>query len=112
MVEDGQSAVDFLFRRGRYQDVARPDLVLLDLHLPNKSGFDVLREVKSDPDLRRIPIVVLTTSESERDILHSYDLYANEYVSKPVSAAEYIHKVQAIPEYWTKISRLPPLKPE
>ena len=108
LIEDGQVALDYLFQRGEYGSTPRPDLVLLDLQLPSKSGFEVLREVKSDPELRRIPVVVLTTSEAQKDIIRSYDLYANEYVTKPVNAVEYLEKVRAIPAYWTRVSHLPP----
>ena len=106
-VEDGQAATDFLFRRGAYATATRPDLILLDLHLPNKSGLEVLQEIKQDPELRRIPVIVLTTSDAEQDILNSYDLHANSYISKPVSASDYIEKVRAIPAYWAKVSELP-----
>jgi len=106
-VEDGQEATDYLFRRGCHVDAPRPDLILLDLHLPNKSGLEVLQEIKQDPELRRIPVIVLTTSDAEQDILNSYDLHANSYISKPVSASEYIEKVRAIPAYWAKVSELP-----
>lgn len=106
-VEDGQAAIDYLFRRGDYADAVRPDLVLLDLHLPNRSGLEVLQEIKQSPELRRIPVVVLTTSDAEQDILNSYDLHANSYISKPVSASEYIEKVRAIPAYWAQVSELP-----
>ena len=106
-VEDGEAAIDYLFQRGRYTQAPRPDLVLLDLQLPIKSGFEVLEAVKQEPSLHRIPIVVLTTSDAQKDILHSYDLYANGYVSKPVSATEYMEKVRSIATYWSKISRLP-----
>jgi chemotaxis family two-component system response regulator Rcp1 len=106
-VEDGQAATDYLFRQDAYAGAPRPDLILLDLHLPNKSGLEVLREIKQDAELRRIPVVVLTTSDAEQDILNSYNLHANSYVSKPVSASEYIEKVKAIPAYWAKVSELP-----
>ena len=108
VVEDGDLALDYLFRRGDFGGAVRPDLILLDLQLPTVSGFDVLRQIKADPGLRRIPVVVLTTSEADKDILQSYDLYANEYVSKPVGAPQYLEKIQAIPEYWMKVSCLPP----
>ena len=106
-VEDGESALDYLFHRRHYLNAPRPDLILLDLQLPAKSGLEVLQEVKADPSLRRIPVVILTTSQAQKDVLRSYDLYANEYICKPVSAPEYLAKIQAIPVYWTQISQLP-----
>jgi CheY-like chemotaxis protein len=107
VVNDGVEAIDFLHRRGAYADVPRPDLVLLDLNLPRKDGREVLEEVKADPDLRRIPVVVLTTSEAEEDILRSYDLHANAYVTKPVDFDRFIEVVRLIDDFFVTVVKLP-----
>lgn len=105
---DGDAAIAFLHRQGQYAAAPRPDLILLDLRLSNRDGFEVLRAIKEDPVLRVIPTVILTTSDAEEDVVKSYRLGANEYITKPVSAAEYIAKVQAIPRYWVRFSAVPP----
>jgi CheY-like chemotaxis protein len=107
-VPDGVEAMAFLRKEGRYQHSTRPDLILLDLNLPKKSGLEVLREVKADEDLRRIPVVVLTTSQAEQDIVKSYDLHANAYIAKPVELCQFIAVVKAIEDFWLEIVRLPP----
>ena len=95
-------------RTGPYADVRRPDLVLLDLNLPRRDGRQVLEEVKADPDLRRIPIVVLTTSEADEDVLRSYDLHANAYVTKPVDFDRFVEVIRQIDEFFISVVRLPP----
>ena len=106
-VEDGIEALAFLNREGKYGDARRPELILLDLNLPKKDGRDVLSEIKSNGDLRRIPVVVLTTSRSEEDILKSYDLSANCYITKPVDLDQFISVVRSISEFWLSIVKLP-----
>ena len=105
---DGVEALAFLRREGRHAGGVRPDLILLDLNLPRKSGREVLAEIKADDDLKRIPVVVLTTSDAEQDILASYDLHANCYVAKPVDLEQFIKVVQSIEDFWLSIVRLPP----
>ncbi len=104
---DGEDALDFLHRRGKRANAVRPDLVLLDLNLPRKSGQEVLAVVKEDPDLRSIPIVVLTTSEAERDVLQSYNLHANCYITKPVDLMQFMKIVNYICDFWLEIVKLP-----
>jgi CheY-like chemotaxis protein len=106
-VADGVEAMDFLRKRGRYPDAFRPDLILLDLNLPKKSGFEVLDEIKVDEDLKRIPVVVLTTSQAEQDIIKSYNLHANAFISKPVGLDQFLSVVKAIEDFWIEIVRLP-----
>ena len=107
IVSDGVEALEFLHRRGRYEEAPRPDLVLLDLNLPRKDGREVLEEVKADRDLRTIPVVVLTTSEAEEDILRSYDLHANAYVTKPVDFDRFIEVVRQIDDFFVTVVKLP-----
>ena len=107
IVSDGVQALDFLYRRDGHENAPRPDLVLLDLNLPRKDGREVLEEVKADPDLRTIPIVVLTTSEAEEDILRSYDLHANAYVTKPVDFDRFIEVVRLIDDFFVTVVKLP-----
>lgn len=107
VVDDGEAAMEYLRREAGYDDVTRPDLILLDLNLPRKDGREVLAEVKSDPELRRIPVVVLTSSEAEEDIVRSYDLHANCYISKPVGLEEFETVVRTIEDFWFQIVRLP-----
>ncbi|HVK07621.1 MAG TPA: response regulator [Gemmataceae bacterium] len=106
-VEDGMQAMAFLRREGRYVDAPRPDLILLDLNLPRKSGREVLAEVKQDPDLRRIPVVIMTSSDDEKDILAAYNLYVNCYVTKPVDLDQFIGVVKSIEHFWFSIVKLP-----
>jgi len=107
VVPDGVEAVAFLRREGSYADVPRPDLILLDLNLPKKGGREVLEDIKSDPDLMRIPVVILTTSQAEQDVLESYRLRANAYVTKPVDLDQFLRVVKSIEEFWLEIVRLP-----
>jgi CheY-like chemotaxis protein len=110
IVEDGVEAMDFLHQLGDYQDAPRPDLILLDLNLPKKDGRKVLAEIKEDPTLQNIPVVVLTTSESEEDILKSYKLRANCYITKPVTLQRFIKVVESIEDFWLTIVKLPPVE--
>jgi two-component system, chemotaxis family, response regulator Rcp1 len=107
VVKDGVEALDYLQRRGAFTDAPRPDLVLLDLNLPKKDGREVLDEIKRDDDLKRIPVVVLTTSQAEEDILKSYNLHANCYISKPVDLEQFIAVVKTIEDFWLAVVSLP-----
>ncbi|WP_018654511.1 response regulator [Actinomadura flavalba] len=107
VVNDGEHAMAFLRREGEYEGSPRPDLILLDLNLPRKDGRQVLEEVKADAELRRIPIVVLTTSEADEDILRSYNLHANAYVTKPVDFDQFIRVVQQIDNFFVTVVKLP-----
>jgi CheY-like chemotaxis protein len=107
VVGDGESAIDFLRQRGKYSDAPRPDIVLLDLNLPRLEGREVLADIKSDPDLAKIPIIVLTSSSSDTDIQQSYALHANCFVTKPVDFTEFIAAVRSLEGFWLKIVRLP-----
>jgi CheY-like chemotaxis protein len=109
-VEDGEELMDYLHRRGRYEDPAsspRPGLILLDLNMPRKDGREALREIKTDPALRRIPVVVMTTSQADRDVAGSYDLGANSYVTKPVTMDSLVEVLRALGRYWFEIVELP-----
>lgn len=106
-VEDGETAMEYLRQQGEFADAPRPDLILLDLNLPGMDGREVLAEVKSDNDLKRIPIVILTTSNDEQDVLHSYNLNANCYVTKPIDIEQFIHVVKLINEFWLAAVMLP-----
>ena len=110
-VEDGEELLDYLYRRGRYSDAGAaptPGLILLDLNMPRKDGREALREIKADPDLRRIPVVVLTTSKAEEDIYRTYDLGANSFITKPVSFDGLVGVMRDIGRYWIEIVELPP----
>ncbi len=107
VVGDGVEAVEYLRRTGPYASATRPDLVLLDLNLPKRDGRQVLEDIKGDPDLRRIPVVVLTTSEAEEDVLRSYDLHANAYVTKPVDFDRFVQVIQQIDDFFISVVRLP-----
>ena len=107
-VEDGVEAMKYLRGEGAYAGRALPDLVLLDLNLPRMDGREVLAAIKSDEELRRIPVVILTTSESEEDILRSYDLHANCYITKPIDLNQFVRVVRAVEDFWITIVRLPP----
>ena len=107
-VKDGVEAMDFLYRRKEYAGAPPPDLILLDLNLPRKDGREVLAEIKEDPKLRLIPVVVLTTSEAERDLVRTYGLHANAYVVKPIDLDRFVEVVQAIKDFWLTIVKLPP----
>lgn len=107
VVEDGEEAIAFLRRQGRFSGEKRPDLILLDLNLPRMSGREVLAEIKADPDLKAIPVVILTTSDDEQDILESYNNYANCYVTKPIDLAQFGKVVKTIEDFWLEIVKLP-----
>lgn len=107
VVEDGEQAMEFMRRRGRHASAPVPDLVLLDLNLPRMDGREVLRELKGDDDLRHVPVIVLTTSADERDVLSSYRLHANAYVTKPVEFGEFLLALQQMEAFWLQIVRLP-----
>ncbi|WP_420630521.1 response regulator [Candidatus Leptofilum sp.] len=108
VVEDGVKAMDYLRQQGNYAQAVRPDLILLDLNLPRKDGREVLQEIKSDPDLKRIPVVVLTTSDADEDILRSYNLGANSFVTKPVGLDQFAHIVKTIENFWFTVVKFPP----
>lgn len=108
IVQDGVEAMAFLRRAGDYVGVPRPDIILLDLNLPRKDGRTVLEEIKADDDLRRIPVVILTTSDDEHDILRSYDLHANCYITKPIDLKQFVTIVKTIENFWFQIVKLPP----
>jgi CheY-like chemotaxis protein len=105
VVADGMEAMAFLRKEGEYRGVPRPDLVLLDLNLPRKDGREVLAEVKTDPALRRIPVVILSSSQAERDVIESYDLHANAYVTKPLDWSGFGQLVKGIEEFWFSVVR-------
>lgn len=107
VVRDGEEALDFLYQRGAHVDAPKPDLILLDLNLPKYDGRQVLEKIKSDADLAPIPVVVLTTSSAEEDILRSYRLHANAYVTKPVDLDQFIKAVKQIDEFFVQVVRLP-----
>ncbi len=108
VVTDGEQAIAFLNRQGVYADAPRPDLILLDLNLPRLDGREVLATIKNDPDLKQIPIVVLTSSRSEQDLLRAYDLHANCFITKPVEFEQFIEVVRSIEDFWLTIVVLPP----
>jgi CheY-like chemotaxis protein len=108
VAQDGEEALEFLRREGRHAQAKRPDVVLLDLNLPRKGGLEVLREVKEDAELRRIPIVIITSSKAEQDIVKSYNLHANCYVTKPVDLEQFLEVVRSVEDFWLSIVRLPP----
>ena len=107
VVSDGETAMSFLRREGDFAAAPRPDLILLDLNLPRKAGHEVLAEIKSDADLQRIPVVVLTTSDAEEDVLRSYDLHANAFVTKPVDFDRFLNVVKQIDEFFVTVVKLP-----
>jgi two-component system, chemotaxis family, response regulator Rcp1 len=107
-VKDGVEAMEFLRRQGKYKAVPRPDIILLDLNLPKKDGREVLEEIKTDEDLKRIPVVVLTTSKAEEDVLRTYNLHANCYVTKPVDLEKFMVVVKSIDIFWLTVVTLPP----
>jgi len=107
VVNDGIKAMDFLNHKGEFEDMPVPDLILLDLNLPKKDGREVLEEIKKDPELKQIPVVILTTSEAEQDILKSYKLHANCYVTKPIGINQFVDVIKAIEGFWLTIVKLP-----
>jgi CheY-like chemotaxis protein len=106
-VTDGEEALAFLRRQGAYADAPRPDLVLLDLNLPRKDGREVLAELKADDDLKRIPVVILTVSSADEDILRAYELHANCYITKPIDLGQFLKVVRSIEDFWLSIVKLP-----
>lgn len=107
VVEDGEQGLSLLRREGRFENAQRPDLILLDLNLPTIDGREVLAEIKSDPDLRRIPVVILTSSQDENDVSQTYDLHANAYVVKPVDLDKYMQVIKAVEGFWLGFVKLP-----
>lgn len=107
IARDGAEALNFLHKRGEFENAATPDIVLLDLNLPKVHGKDVLSEIKSDPDLKHIPVVVLTSSEADKDVLDSYELNANCYIVKPIDAVKFINVIQNIESFWVEVVCLP-----
>ncbi len=107
VVGDGEEAMAFLRRQGKYAEAPRPDVILLDLNLPKKNGREVLEEIKADPSLKRIPVVIITSSEAEQDVLRTYDLHVNCYVNKPVDLEQFVKVVQSIETFWLTIVKLP-----
>ena len=107
IVKDGMEATDFLFKRNKHKDAPRPDLIILDLNLPKKDGREVLAEIKDDDDLKRIPVVILTISKAEEDILKTYNLHANCYITKPLDLDKFIEVVKSIEDFWLTIVKLP-----
>ena len=108
VVTDGVDAMAYLRQEGEYADRPRPDLVLLDLNMPRKDGREVLQDIKSDDDLRRIPVVVMTSSEAEEDIVQSYDLHANAYVTKPIDFNGFLDVVGSLEDFWLSVVKMPP----
>ena len=108
VVDDGVEALAFLRREGQYGGAVRPDVILLDLNLPRKDGREVLAEIKADPELRRIPVVILTISSADEDIIRSYDLHANCYITKPIDLEQFGKVVKAIGDFWLTMVKLPP----
>jgi CheY-like chemotaxis protein len=107
LVEDGVKAMEYLHHEGKYVDAPLPDLILLDLNLPRMSGQEVLAEIKADPLLRSIPVIVLTTSQADKDILEAYDLHANCYVVKPVNFQQFLESIKQIKDFWFSLVKLP-----
>ena len=107
IADDGVEAMDFLYKKGKYAKMPRPDLVILDLNLPRKDGREVLDEIKTDENLKRIPVVILTISKAEEDILKTYNLHANCFISKPIDLDQFIKVVKSIEDFWLTIVKLP-----
>jgi two-component system, chemotaxis family, response regulator Rcp1 len=108
IAQDGVEAIDFLNRKGKYVNMPTPDMILLDLNLPRKDGREVLAEIKQDPKLKHIPVVVLTTSKADEDIIRTYNLHANAYITKPVDLNRFIEIMHTLEEFWFSIVKLPP----
>lgn len=106
--KDGEEALDFLFKRGKFSDRTTPDLIILDLNLPRKDGREVLEEIKTDSELKKIPVVVMTMSQSDEDILKAYSLHANCFVTKPIDLNQFVKVVKSIEDFWLTIVKLPP----
>jgi chemotaxis family two-component system response regulator Rcp1 len=107
VVGDGEQAMQYLRREVPFEDAARPDLVLMDLNLPKKDGRELLAELKQDPDLRHIPVIILTTSQSTQDIWRAYKLHANCYLTKPIEVEDFLRKIRSVEDFWLTIARLP-----
>jgi two-component system, chemotaxis family, response regulator Rcp1 len=107
IVTDGMEAMDFLYKKGKHVQAPRPDLILLDLNLPKKDGREVLAEIKADPDLKRIPVVILTISKAEEDVLKTYNLHANCFITKPLDLNQFVTVVKSIEDFWLTIVKLP-----
>jgi two-component system, chemotaxis family, response regulator Rcp1 len=107
VAEDGEEAMDFLYKRGKYSSAPSPEIILLDLNLPKKDGREILAEVKADPSLRRIPVVILTTSQDKEDIWRSYNLQANCFITKPVDMEQFTKALECLGEFWFSVVRLP-----
>ncbi len=107
VAEDGEEALDFLYKREKFSAAPRPDLILLDLNLPKKDGREVLAEIKEEDDLKRIPVVILTTSKAEEDVLKTYNLHANCYIAKPIDLDQFLHIVNSIEQFWMSVVILP-----
>ena len=108
IVGDGMDAMDFMYQRGKFKNAPRPDLILLDLNLPKKDGREILAEIKTDENLKRIPVVILTISKAEEDILKTYNLHANCYITKPLDLDQFMKVVKSIEDFWLTIVKLPP----
>ncbi|MDQ8185546.1 response regulator [Pelagicoccus sp. SDUM812002] len=108
VVRDGEQALAFLRREGEFKDAVRPDLILLDLNLPRVNGSEVLKEIRGDSNLENLPVVILTTSEAEKDIFESYELHANCYITKPVDLRKFMGVVEMIEDFWKRVSSQPP----
>ena len=107
VAEDGEEAMDFLFKRGKYSSAPSPGIILLDLNLPKKDGREILAEIKADPSLRLIPVIILTTSQDQEDIWRSYELQANCFISKPVDMEQFTKSLECLGEFWFSVVRLP-----
>ncbi len=107
VVGDGEKALDYLYKNGDYADAVRPDLILLDLNLPKKNGYEVLAEIKGDDNLKRIPVVILTSSKAEEDVFHTYGLHANCFITKPIDLDQFMIVVQSIENFWLSLVKLP-----
>ena len=107
VVNDGEEALEFLYKKQKFRNVPTPDIILLDLNLPKIHGTEVLKEIKNNPELKIIPVIILTTSEADEDILKTYQLYANSYITKPVEFQKFLNVVRKVEEYWLSIVKLP-----
>jgi CheY-like chemotaxis protein len=108
VVTDGKEALDFLYHRGEYSDAPCPNIVLLDLNLPRMDGHEVLAEIRNDPELNHVPVIILTSSEAQEDVVQSYELQSNAYLTKPVAPDEFVDLVRTFEEFWLTLVRLPP----
>lgn len=112
VVTDGKEALDFLYRRGEYSDAPCPNIVLLDLNLPRMDGHEVLAEIRDDPEFNHVPVIILTSSEAQEDVIQSYELQSNAYLTKPVAPDEFVDLVRTFEEFWLTLVRLPPVPGE